>query len=607
MPNCTPYTASYYTMGIICALDKELLAVRCLLDSVHPPLRVSRHDSNSYTLGTMGGHNIAATCLPASEYGTNSAASAASQIRMSFPELEFCLLVGIAGGIPGKEDIRLRDVVVSLPIGTRSGVVQHDMGKSTPDVCFVETGSLQRPPRVLLGGISSLRSNPHLASNPLREFVEIISRLKPAYSFPGRVNDLLFQPNCVHDTSDATCDGQVNCQVPRTPRGTNHPYIHYGLIGSGNKVVKDAVLRDQLAKKYNILCLEMEAAGILNVLPCLVIRGICDYSDSHKSKVWQEYAAATAAAYPKLLLIDIRAYGPFGHIAPVALDYTEASNASEPPNGRASASDGQSDRLPRHPARPLQRLEDIIKSPVAVPSGQLIDVKPSLCSALQAPRMPRSATDILKKAESYAERRGLWNDVPSDTTPLIAALKEWAETRSSDVLVLEPQGPSAEPRADDLAFEVISLLKSQSQPIHWILSPAFADPLTEHDIVHCLAEQLGGSFNHSDTTINLQELLSGMIPQALDDIGKFFFVLAVKHLSLTLSLLEILKAIQVKPGRTVKIIMVGYSPLYHQATEMLPSASVHHIRPAQPNPKRRRTQTRWRERVHAQIQPDSCR
>ena len=36
--------------------------------------------------------------------------------------------------------------------------------------------------------------------------------------------------------------------------------------------------------------------------PCLVIRGICNYSDTHKNKNWQPYAAATAAAYAKELL-----------------------------------------------------------------------------------------------------------------------------------------------------------------------------------------------------------------------------------------------------------------------------------------------------------------
>ena len=60
--------------------------------------------------------------------------------------------------------------------------------------------------------------------------------------------------------------------------------------------------RDRLAKEHGMLCFEMEAAGLMNQLPCLVIRGICDYSDSHKNKLWQGYAALTAAAYAKRLL-----------------------------------------------------------------------------------------------------------------------------------------------------------------------------------------------------------------------------------------------------------------------------------------------------------------
>src|SRR5690606_20569016 len=78
--------------------------------------------------------------------------------------------------------------------------------------------------------------------------------------------------------------------------------IHYGLIASGNQVMKDAFIRDKLAKEKDILCFEMEAAGLMNHFPCLVIRGICDYSDSHKNKEWQGYAAMTAAAYAKDLL-----------------------------------------------------------------------------------------------------------------------------------------------------------------------------------------------------------------------------------------------------------------------------------------------------------------
>jgi nucleoside phosphorylase len=80
--------------------------------------------------------------------------------------------------------------------------------------------------------------------------------------------------------------------------------VHYGLIASGNQVIKDAVSRDKLNKDLGgaCLCIEMEAAGMMNNFPCIVIRGIYDYCDSHKNKAWQEHAAAVAAAFAKELL-----------------------------------------------------------------------------------------------------------------------------------------------------------------------------------------------------------------------------------------------------------------------------------------------------------------
>ncbi|KAL4782583.1 hypothetical protein BJX76DRAFT_358844 [Aspergillus varians] len=77
-------------------------------------------------------------------------------------------------------------------------------------------------------------------------------------------------------------------------------------MASGNQVMKDASSRDRVAKEHGIICFEMEAAGLMNTLSCLVIRGICDYADSHKSKEWQCYAALTAAAYAKELLAVVQ-------------------------------------------------------------------------------------------------------------------------------------------------------------------------------------------------------------------------------------------------------------------------------------------------------------
>jgi hypothetical protein len=90
----------------------------------------------------------------------------------------------------------------------------------------------------------------------------------------------------------------------RHPAGDIH--IHYSTILSGDRVMKFEVTRDKLSEQFhNALCFEMEAAGLMDIFPCLVIRGICDYSDSHKNKAWQEYSAAIAAAYARELLLTM--------------------------------------------------------------------------------------------------------------------------------------------------------------------------------------------------------------------------------------------------------------------------------------------------------------
>lgn len=72
--------------------------------------------------------------------------------------------------------------------------------------------------------------------------------------------------------------------------------IHRGTIASGELVIKDANKRDDLAQEHGVLCFDMEAAGALTEFPCMVIRGISDYCDSHKNDAWHGYAAAVAAA-----------------------------------------------------------------------------------------------------------------------------------------------------------------------------------------------------------------------------------------------------------------------------------------------------------------------
>ena len=304
------FTHDDYRVAIICALPKELFAVRSLFDRRHPTIVVPEHDTNHYAFGTISGHTIVAASLPSGIYGTCSAANVASQLRSSFAKIQFCLLVGIGGGVPSeRHDIRLGDVVVSHPTGPYPGIVKYDFGKAMDDGIFQRTGTLRGPPPFLLSAISDLNSDPDLDMEPLKQYLEKIAARKPEYRFPGVQSDILFASAYSHAELGQRSGFCNDCKcpvVPRLPRTNTQPQIHYGLIASGDQVMKSARLRDEIARKYNALCFEMEAAGIVNVIPCLTIRGVCDYSDSHKDEIWQEYASASAAAYAKVLLSHIR-------------------------------------------------------------------------------------------------------------------------------------------------------------------------------------------------------------------------------------------------------------------------------------------------------------
>ncbi|KAJ5737403.1 uncharacterized protein N7483_002528 [Penicillium malachiteum] len=115
-----------------------------------------------------------------------------------------------------------------------------------------------------------------------------------------------------HPTSSSNCDGCLaEWEDTRDKREDEDPQTHYGIIASGNKVIKHGRTREQLHLETGALCFEMEAAGLMLDFPCVVIRGVCDYADSHKNKEWQGYAALAAAAYTKELL----GYVPVGRVS----------------------------------------------------------------------------------------------------------------------------------------------------------------------------------------------------------------------------------------------------------------------------------------------------
>ncbi|VUC31796.1 unnamed protein product [Clonostachys rosea] len=311
-----------YKVGIICALPKEIRAVRAVFDKDHgKPGPLLSGDSNHYSLGQIGSHMVVVACLPAGEIGNNPAAEVASNLKRSFPNVRFCLFIGIGGGVPSLgHDIRLGDVVVSMPTETYSGVIQYDRGTAHGKDIFQRKGALPPPPRFLMTAISSLVSDPRFPANPLEPHLEHIlkgipDRVRSQYQYPGYEHDVLFKKSCSKCKAGKHCDRRKMHEKDRDPRRSNAPQIHYGLIASGNMVIRDSQLRDRWASEYEVLCFEMEAAGVMNTLPCLIIRGICDYADEYKNKSWQEYAAATAAAYGKLLL---------GEVSPSSYDSSDA-------------------------------------------------------------------------------------------------------------------------------------------------------------------------------------------------------------------------------------------------------------------------------------------
>ncbi|CAM6004213.1 unnamed protein product [Sphagnum balticum] len=303
----TPRRREDYQIGIICALFTEKAAMEEMLDEFHPKLKKDTGDQNNYTFERIGVHNVVLACLPAGSLGNGPAAVLAKDMQRSFP-IKFGLLVGVGGGVWSKKhDIRLGDVVVSEPAGTHGGVVQWDFGKAGKGG-FQRTGSLNKPPVVLRHALQELKAFDAKFGVDIEGSVTLMVQNKPkmgiTYRYQGADHDQLFKASYNHkDDDDEACDAcDPKFILQRPPRSNSASQIHFGNIGSGNEVMKNGTIRDEIAKEEGVICFEMEAAGLMDNFPCLVIRGIYNYADSHKNKIWQPYAAATAAAVAKVLL-----------------------------------------------------------------------------------------------------------------------------------------------------------------------------------------------------------------------------------------------------------------------------------------------------------------
>ena len=238
----------------------------------------------------------------------------------AFPNIRIGLLVGIGGGAPtSRKDIRLGDVVVSSAGQGSGGIFQYDFGRTVQDLEFQTTGFLNQAPTALRTAISALKTEHEMKGHCIQETIDQglqrYPKLRKKYSRPPKSHDCLYLSTTVHPLKDDRACNEVCGEgteaepklVKRADRSEedDDPAIHYGIIASANQLMRDAKIRDKLSSERGIICFEMEAAGLVNTFPCIVIRGICDYADTHKNDEWQGYAAMTAAAYAKELLSQV--------------------------------------------------------------------------------------------------------------------------------------------------------------------------------------------------------------------------------------------------------------------------------------------------------------
>ncbi|KAK1243856.1 hypothetical protein MKX08_001994 [Trichoderma sp. CBMAI-0020] len=310
---------SNYTIAWICAVNVEYTVAQMFLDEKHEsPQYVSPHDNNLYTLGRMKENNIV-IAVPPEGTVLQLTAAVINALLNSFPNIRVSLLVGIGSGAPSlKHDIRLGDVVVGISGNEEGGIFQYDVEKTIQSQEFHEIGSNQAP-ALLRTAVTTvqgaIRTPGHIIKHRVHEAVDNVPRKWPKqhvqrYMRPEAASDILYRASVIHSSgSDCStvCGNDSSSLIKRDNRGEydNSPEIHYGLIASAYIKIKDASFRDKLIEKRDVLCFDTEAAGLMDNLPCLVIRGIKNYSDSHGDDKWEGYAAMTAAAYARELLYQL--------------------------------------------------------------------------------------------------------------------------------------------------------------------------------------------------------------------------------------------------------------------------------------------------------------
>jgi nucleoside phosphorylase len=302
-----PPASEDFNIAVICASTIEAHAVLAVFDSIWEDDKIiykrALSDTNSYTTGRIGHYNVVLAHMP--DYSKGNAASVASNVLRSFPDIKIGFIVGVCGGVPNDEegeDILLGDVIIS------TGVVEYDLGRQLPNE-FIPKNTLGSESNLVLQGFWSqmkgIRERVLLKDNTAKYLAApsiIAGDSKPKY--PG-VDEQVIRKRLeqAKETTTAAKEGPSTTQAETEEASeAQKPYIHYGLIASGYTVMKSSEDRDTIATKTKVIAFGMEGARVWEMIPCFIIKGVGDYADRHENKQWQGYAAATAAACMKAFL-----------------------------------------------------------------------------------------------------------------------------------------------------------------------------------------------------------------------------------------------------------------------------------------------------------------
>ncbi|KAH0369313.1 hypothetical protein KCU65_g3442, partial [Aureobasidium melanogenum] len=330
-----PRNRNDFRTAIVCALKLEAEAVETQISGFYKSQEFGKADGdpNTYSLGQLGGHDVVLVWMPSE--GNSLSSGATASLILSFPRIDLVLLVGVCAGVPyyckGDQNVEivLGDVVIS------TAVIEYDHGRQFPDK-FQRKETLSQAPIAVksqINQISSRRLTKDITNN-VTKYMKELAQAEPDYAYPGMRMDKLFNPEYIHKHHRVTAEGCSQCSEHHDSTGTiceqartatcqelqcdenqlvhrrrfgpgmgsPAPVIHFGCIASGNVVMKSGQYRDSHAKEEGVIAFEMEAAGIWSRKACIVIKGVCDYADSHKNKGFQKYAAASAAACARAVL-----------------------------------------------------------------------------------------------------------------------------------------------------------------------------------------------------------------------------------------------------------------------------------------------------------------